>query len=414
MKTRLPFIRPSTQISRPDRPFVISSPTSATRRAICSSLKSTEMLSFMPCAGTMIRLSSRDWHAFRGARLRCVKRASRPPGSGSRRPDGAGTPGEPEQPVDVSAVDSREAPGLEQGLPQRRAGHGHGRAGECFAVEDERVAVTGRGPRQRALRHAAHVARLLGDQVRRPRERLAHARIEALLQVRQELVPHAVARVGRIGVRLVLAPGETALREVREHLAARDREQRAQQVAAREPHAGETGRTAAAQQPQQQRLGLVVPGVRDGDRHGALVVLDPAQEGVALAARRLLEAALLGARALADAAAPGAQRHAERGAQLVTEGGVVGGAGPQAVVEVRGDELEAAAAAERRERVQERHGVGAAGEGDEQRLAARGPPGREQGAVDGRDEERASSCARAPPKCGLVAVQGFEPRTPRI
>ena len=165
-------------------------------------------------------------------------------------------------------------------------------------------------------------------------------------------MPHAVARVGRIGVRLVLAPGETALREVREHLAARDREQRAQQVAAREPHAGETGRTAAAQQPQQQRLGLVVPGVRDGDRHGALVVLDPAQEGVALAARRLLEAALLGARALADAAAPGAQRHAERGAQLVAEGGVVGGAGPQAVVEVRGDELEAAAAAQRRERVQ--------------------------------------------------------------
>ena len=53
------------------------------------------------------------------------------------------------------------------------------------------------------------------------RQRLAHARVEALLEVRQQLVPHAVARGARVGVRRVLAPGQPARRQVREHVRAR-------------------------------------------------------------------------------------------------------------------------------------------------------------------------------------------------
>jgi hypothetical protein len=65
MKTRLPFIRPSTVISRPDRLSVIWAPSSETRLAICSSVKRTEMSSFMTGVPTMIRLSPSDWGAFR-------------------------------------------------------------------------------------------------------------------------------------------------------------------------------------------------------------------------------------------------------------------------------------------------------------------------------------------------------------
>src|SRR6185295_9412304 len=143
----------------------------------------------------------------------------------------------------------------------------------------------------------------------------------------------------------------------------------------------------------------------------------PAQEGVALAARGLLEAALLVARALADARAPGAQRHPERRAELVAEGGILGGRWPQAVVEVRGDELDAAAAAQRRQRGEQRHGVGAPRDGDEQRLPARGTPRREQGAVDGRDEGRHPH-ALGPPRSAEwwrcrdsnPGRRGYEPR----
>ncbi len=56
MKTRLPFMRPSTEIPRPAKALVISSPSSATRRAICSSVKRTETWSLMALPG-MIRLS---------------------------------------------------------------------------------------------------------------------------------------------------------------------------------------------------------------------------------------------------------------------------------------------------------------------------------------------------------------------
>ena len=58
---------------------------------------------------------------------------------------------------------------------------------------------------------------------------------------------------------------------------------RAEQVAGARPHRRQARAARAAQQPQQERLGLVVAGVGDGDRGGALPLLDLAQEGVALA-----------------------------------------------------------------------------------------------------------------------------------
>ncbi len=229
---------------------------------------------------------------------------------------------------------------------------------------------------------------LVGEQPGCPGECLPHTRVEVGREVGQQLVPHAVAPMDELGVRRVLAERQPPLAQMREHVLARRLEQRPHDVAAAQAHPREAGRPGPAQQPQQQRLGLIVPRVGDRDRDGRLFLAHAAQERVALAPRRLLEAAPvpLGAGAHVGGADP--DRHAEAGAQRCAEGGVVGRAGAQPVVEVRGHEPKAPRTGERREGIQERDRVGAARERDDQLLAARGRARGPQGAGDRRDEGR--------------------------
>ena len=114
------------------------------------------MLSLMASVGTMIRLSVRRFARFSSRSARCgeARFAGRPAAPGDGRT--ARSRGhQPEQPLDVPLVHAREAPGLGEGLPQRDAGDRHWSAGERAAVEHQRVAVTGRGLGESALRAAA-------------------------------------------------------------------------------------------------------------------------------------------------------------------------------------------------------------------------------------------------------------------
>ncbi len=255
---------------------------------------------------------------------------------------------------------------------------------------------------------------LVGEERRGARERRAHARVEARLEIWQQLVPDAVAPVGGVEVRRVLPPREPSLAQVVQDLLSGHREQRAHDVARPRPHSGKAGRPRPSQEPEQQRLRLVVPGVRDRDDGSPLLRGHAAEEREALAAGGLLNPPLLPRGPAADVRPAGAQGHVERPAQLGAEGRVLRGARPQAVIEVGGHEAQAAPPAQRGERVGESHRVGPARQAHHDRRPGRNGPGGPEGPIDGRDEGRQPHESGLLMKGGLVAVQGFEPRTPRI
>ena len=244
------------------------------------------------------------------------------------------------------------------------------------------------------------------------------ARVEAFLEVGDELVAHAVSPVGGVGVRGVLAPLEAPLAQVRQDLLPRHREQRADDVARSRPHAREPGRPGAPQEPQQQRLRLVVARVGDRDRGRLLLVAHAAQVGVALAARGLLEAAPLARGPGAHVGRSRPEGDVEPLAQGGAEGHVLRRARPQAVVQVGGHHAEPPPATQRGERVRERDGVLPPGEADHERAAPGRHPRGPQGPIDGRDE------GRQPQAPGLLmrggrgwrcrdsnpGLRGYEPR----
>ena len=419
MKTRLPFIRPRTQISRLPKDRVISSPSSATRRAISSSREEDGNLGLSWLSAGMIRLSRARSARFSSRTSSRVKRASRPPGEGQAAAGRAAFARASCRTRSTwSAPDPARArrPGRSAWRSAARA-TARGRPGEGRAAQDERVAFLAArsrraAPRPRPRTCAASSAR--SDAVRASAARIA--RVEALLEVGQQLVPHAVAPVGGVGVRRVLAPVEAALAQVREDLLARDREQRAERVAR---CAAACPRGPVAPAPRSSRSSSVsawssrVWATAIAAR--LLLVAHAPQEGVALAARGLLEAAPLarGPGAHVGRSRPEAGRRAARTARA-QKAASSAEPGRRPWSRWAATSAEAAAAAQRGERVEERDGVGAAGEADDERLAPGRAPRGPQGAIDGRDEGRQPQGRASSGEGGVVAVQGFEPRTPRI
>jgi len=164
-------------------------------------------------------------------------------------------------------------------------------------------------------------------------------RVEARLQVGDQLPADAVAQEGRVGVRRVLAPGESALGQVSEHVQPGHLEQRPHHVARAGPHGGEASGPGASQQAEQERLGLVVPGVGHGDGRGPFLVPHRAQELIALAPGRVFETALLHPGAPLHVPPAEADGYPEALGEVGAEGCVRGALGPQAVVEVRGHDF---------------------------------------------------------------------------
>ena len=315
-----------------------------------------------------------------------MKRAARPPG---RATDAAGRRGpsrEGDDTLDVDGSDPAQAAAPAHRLAHRRARDRHRRPGEGRPVQHESVPVPARrgGEERRGL--AAQVGRLVGQERRGAGDHRTGARVEARLEVRQQLVPHAVAHVDGVGVRRVLPPLERARVQVSDHLVAGDGEERPEEPAPAGAHRREARRPRPAQEAQQERLGLVVASVRYRDRRGLLLAGDAPEKPVARASSGGLEPAVFPPGPPAHVRGARPERYVEVPAQRGAEGRVVDRGAAQAVVEVGGHEPEAAGPAQERERVEERDGVGAARKPDDERLAAGREVGRTQGAADGGDE----------------------------
>src|SRR5207245_8246572 len=125
----------------------------------------------------------------------------------------------------------------------------------------------------------------------KPGERRFGLRVDAL-ELGQDLVPDAVARVLRIGVRAVLARLDLRVRADGERLGPTDGEERPHDVVAARAHAGESGDPAPPREVEEHGLGLIVAGMARGDERRADVVGRTTEErvaqvtGVVLALRR--------------------------------------------------------------------------------------------------------------------------------
>ena len=166
----------------------------------------------------------------------------------------------------------------------------------------------------------------------------------------------------------------------------------------------------AAQQVEEQRLGLIVAGMSDGDHPRALLPGGAPQEAVPLRAGRGLEAVSGAPRGPGHVGSTHPQRDAEPLAEGLAEACVVRRVRAQAVVEVCRDQPRSS---DLRERVEQRHRVRPTRQSHHQRFAADGRTGPRQRRSHGRDE-RAPRVVGHDQKPRMVAVQGFEPRTPRI
>ena len=228
---------------------------------------------------------------------------------------------------------------------------------------------------------------------------------------RQHFVAHPVAGKRGVCVRRIEDEVLHAHLQVREDLRARHVEQRAHDHSPARAHGAEAAAARAAQQAQQQRFRLVVLVVADQHEARAAFGGGAAQERIALAPRCRLESSPVARRPRRDVGARGVQRHAELRAQPRAESGVLRRLGPQAMVEVRGVHRNLALVGDRQERVEERDRVGASRQSDDYRTVA--DAGKAQRAPGGGDHGAARARRRDQGR-GMVAVQGLEPRTPRI
>ena len=200
-----------------------------------------------------------------------------------------------------------------------------------------------------------------------------------------------------------------------EHVAARPGEHRPQEVARARPHGRESEPARAAHEPEEDRFRLVVTGVRERDPGGAFLVLDPAEEGVTLTASRVLQASSLRSPPGADVRARSAEGNGQGGAELTAEGGILGRVRPQGVIEMRRHHGEPALPAQAGQDVEKGHGIGPAGEAEDDTIARGRMPEPPQGLGDSGLESSTPQREGFLLRVGeMVAVQGLEPRTPRI
>ena len=162
--------------------------------------------------------------------------------------------------------------------------------------------------------------------------------------------------------------------------------------------------------------GMFIPSI-NGDGDSALLAHHRAKEGVALDAGGLLEPATVAPRASADIGDTRPQRDAEAPAEIDAESRVLAGARPKGMVEVACDHTKTAFGPGFRQRVRQGHGIRAAREADDQRLAGGRRPESQQGPAHGGRQSGSSHLQSLPPegkwwRCrdSNPGRRGYEPR----
>ena len=180
---------------------------------------------------------------------------------------------------------------------------------------------------------------------------------------REDLAADPVTQELGVPVSRVLDPRQSACGEVAENRGPLDTEEGTHEPAAARGDAGKPPGSGALEEPHQDGLGLVVGGVPHGDPVGADTPGHPEEGRVAGGARRRLRGH---ARPTGDDDALDGDGPAEVRGEAGDEAGIVVGFWTEPVVDVADGEAPALLGGELGQRMEERDGVGAAGDGDQQ------------------------------------------------
>ena len=186
------------------------------------------------------------------------------------------------------------------------------------------------------------------------------------------------------GIRVagVLAEGQPARLEVRQDVRPRQSQQGPPRSCDPRAHGGEPPAARPAQQPQDHRLRLVVPGMGHRDRRRALLPHDRPQEGVTRAPGRLFQPALLPPGQGPHVGRSHVQADAEPVAQRPAEARVLGRGRPQVMIEMGRHHLDPAGGRCGHQGVQKGYRIRPSGEGGHHGGAGGGSPGPSQGVLD--------------------------------
>ncbi len=142
----------------------------------------------------------------------------------------------------------------------------------------------------RAASEALHQAGLVRQELCRSGESLPQAGVEVLLEVGEQVVAHPVASEATVGVGGVFPEAQAPRTQVGEDLLPRHLEQGPEDVATSRLHASKPTGPTAAEEAEQECLGLVVPGVGHRDHAGTGLPTHAPQECITRATPGLLDA----------------------------------------------------------------------------------------------------------------------------
>jgi hypothetical protein len=199
---------------------------------------------------------------------------------------------------------------------------------------------------------------VFAEKRRRPRDGAAGGSTGRSIQLRQHFVPDAIPRILDIFVRLVLNPSLAARFQIVLEIGIGDLQQRPDDTAAPGIDARQAREPRAAHQLEQERLGLIVLRVTDGDAIRPGLRRCTLQKGVSDAAGRIFDRQAAGARVCLDVGGLHDDWQRTTRGKLATKRFVAVRGRPEAVMEMRqADHAEIAVLGELLQEQGERHGV---------------------------------------------------------
>ena len=211
-----------------------------------------------------------------------------------------------------------------------------------------------------------HPRLVLAEQIGARRERLDELRVELFRKSGKRSVAQTVSGETLVAIALVFPKREPAVREIVQDLGSSHAEQGSDPARFDDRmDRRESTAPGAPQQAVQKGLGLVIAGVANRDTLTFEGVRRLVQEAVPRPPTCILQGSVRILRFPADVGSPRDERQAQLSSKLPTERLVLIRRGPQSVVQVRDDQLQAPLWRELREQMQQRHGIRAAGKADE-------------------------------------------------
>lgn len=285
------------------------------------------------------------------------------------------------QTVQNLEVGGRDSPQMPPDLFDGPAEHPHAqrrmKSHETCAVEYHLSTGILPNPRQSLLLLSAPEIFFRGGMPSKSGQMLFNAGID-LRKERKNLMAKPVAGIPHIGVGRVFNPDQPLGNEVVPDPGAGESQKGANETVTAETHSGQSGKSSAAEKTMQDRFGLIAPVVPEGNPAASAGCGDALQKSMPELAGRLFDPDLPSLCLRSHLDPLQVERNFETGTELRDERGIALASIPQSMIEVGRVEGERIFGRQTVQKVQQGHGIGSAGHGD-QNAIPRGNTGFLQG-----------------------------------